>query len=145
MVRRLFREYAAALDIDLRFQDFESEVAELPGRYAPPAGRILLAWDGGKVLGCVAMRRLDATHCEMKRLYVRPAGRGLGIGRRLATMVCATARAAGYDRVRLDTLPAMHAAHDLYASMGFRAVIPYVFNPIDGAQFLELHLSDSSE
>ena len=143
-VRAIFRAYAASLDIDLSFQDFEAELAALPGKYAAPRGRVLLARTDGVVIGCVALRPLDDKGvCEMKRLYVRPAGRGQQLGRRLATHVVQIAKAAGYTRIRLDTLPSMHAAQDLYASLGFRPIPAYVFNPIQGTQFLELNLSVS--
>ena len=140
VVRGLFREYAASLGVDLGFQDFDAELAGLPGKYAPPAGRLLLAWHDGQPLGCVALRPLDADGCEMKRLYVRPQARGEGLGRQLAERICREARAAGYARICLDTLPAMAAAQSLYRDLGFVAVEPYVFNPIPGARFLALDL-----
>jgi ribosomal protein S18 acetylase RimI-like enzyme len=140
VVRALFREYADALGIDLCFQGFEEELASLPGKYAPPRGCLLLATDGDEVLGCVALRPVDRDTGEMKRLYVRPAGRRHGLGRRLAERICAEARAAGYQRICLDTLASMVAALALYARLGFRPVPPYVFNPIPGAVFLGLSL-----
>jgi len=143
VVETLFREYADGLEIDLSFQDFESELAALPGKYAPPAGRLLLAWKGSQALGCVALRPISSDTCEMKRLYVRPAARGEQWGRRLAERICDEARAAGYRRVSLDTLPSMRAAVRLYTSMGFRLVEPYAFNPIPGAMFLERVLSNA--
>lgn len=136
-VRAVFREYAEGLGIDLGFQDFEAELAALPGKYAAPGGCVLLAIDGDTVLGCVALRPSGPDAAEMKRLYVRPAGRGLKLGRRLAEAVCDAARQAGYARIRLDTLPDMVAARAVYASMGFVPTAPYVFNPIAGAIFLE--------
>jgi predicted acetyltransferase len=144
-VRSLFREYAASLNIDLCFQGFEVELAGLPGKYNPPEGRLLLAWTGteatGKeAVGCVALRPLEGTACEMKRLYVRPQARGGQLGRRLAERICEEARSIGYSRICLDTLPGMVAALKLYTSLGFKPIGPYVFNPVPGAIFLELEL-----
>lgn len=139
-VRRLFREYADSLAIDLCFQDFEAELAGLPGKYAPPRGRLLLAWDGDSAAGCVALRPIGGDAGEMKRLYVRPAWRGARVGRLLAERVCREAREAGYARICLDTLATMDAALALYRSLGFTPVAPYVFNPVPGAIFLGLDL-----
>ena len=139
-VAALFRRYADGLDVDLGFQDFEAELASLPGRYAPPAGRLLLAWRGDTPVGCVALRPLSDGACEMKRLYVAPQARGERLGRRLAMRVCDEARQAGHARIRLDTLPSMTAAIGLYESLGFVPIAPYVFNPVPGARFLELAL-----
>ncbi|RDS82906.1 GNAT family N-acetyltransferase [Dyella monticola] len=139
-VYRLFREYADSLGVDLGFQRFDDEVASLPGKYAPPAGRLLLAWQGNEVLGCVALRPLHEKSCEMKRLYVRPQARGMQLGRKLAERLCEEARAAGYTRMCLDTLPSMATAQGLYRSMGFEPIEPYVFNPIEGTKFLALVL-----
>jgi len=130
-VRGLFREYADALGVDLSFQDFESEVADPLGFY-----EVVLLAEGG----CVALRRIDGPTCEMKRLYVRPAARGSGLGRRLAEAVIAEARARGYERMLLDTLPSMAAAQRLYTSLGFSETTPYRHNPIAGTTFLELTL-----
>ena len=140
VARELFVEYADGLGIDLCFQDFEAELASLPGKYAPPQGRLLLAFEDGTAIGCVALRPVGPDTCEMKRLYVRHGVRGQGLGRQLVEKICDEARAAGYRRICLDTLPMMDAALALYASFGFTAVEPYVFNPIEGAIFLGLDL-----
>lgn len=139
-VRALFRDYAASLDVDLRFQGFEGELASLPGKYAPPTGRLFLAWRGEQAVGCVALRRIDALACEMKRLFVRSTARGEKLGRRLAERICQEASAAGYSRIRLDTLPSMGPAQALYRSLGFSPIEPYGFNPVPGTKFLELRL-----
>ena len=141
VVRAIFREYADSLGVDLSFQNFESELAELPGKFAAPRGRVLLARNNGNVVGCVAMRPLDELTCEMKRLYIRPSGRGQQIGRQLAIRICQIAREAGYTRIRLDTLPDMQAAQRLYASLGFEPIPAYVFNPIVGTIFMERDLT----
>jgi len=140
VVRGLFEEYASSLGIDLAFQGFESELADLPGKYRPPGGRLLLAWNGARAVGCVALRPLDARTGEMKRLYVRPEARGEQLGRRLAERICREAREAGYARICLDTLPMMASAQSLYESLGFLPTEPYVFNPIPGTKFLALDL-----
>ena len=140
VVRSLFREYAASLNVDLCFQNFEAELAGLPGKYEPPQGRLLLAWSGAEPVGCIALRPLDGSACEMKRLYVRPQARGEQLGRRLAERICAEARAAGYQRICLDTIPAMTAAIKLYQSLGFKPIEPYIFNPVPGAIYLALEL-----
>ena len=139
-VRAIFREYADGLGIDLCFQGFEDELATLPGKYAEPQGRVLLAEDDGQALGCVAMRPLEGALCEMKRLYVRPAGRGRHLGRQLAAAICRAAKEGGYTRMRLDTLSSMQAAQQLYRSLGFERIAPYVFNPIEGAVYMEVDL-----
>lgn len=136
----LFEEYAESLGFDLDFQGFDEELANLPGEYAPPKGYLLLAEYEGQLAGCVALKQLEDPICEMKRLYVRPEFRGLGIGRALAEAVIAQARNIGYTRMRLDTAPSMEAARTLYRSLGFRQIGPYRYNPIEGAIFMELEL-----
>jgi predicted N-acetyltransferase YhbS len=140
VVRGLFEEYVSRLGTDLAFQGFQDELADLPGKYQPPAGRLLVAWNGTRAVGCIALRPLDAGVCEMKRLYVRPEARGERLGRRLAERICQEAREAGYARICLDTLPMMVSAQALYESLGFVPVEPYVFNPIAGTKFLALDL-----
>ncbi|HET6804176.1 MAG TPA: GNAT family N-acetyltransferase [Frateuria sp.] len=137
VVRTLFEEYAAGLGVDLGFQGFDAELAALPGKYQPPGGQLLLAWRGAEPVGCVALRRMDAHACEMKRLYVRPAARGLDLGRQLVERLCTLAAQAGYRCIRLDTLPDMHAAQRLYRALGFVPIAPYVFNPVPGTQYME--------
>ena len=139
-VRALFREYADSLGFPLDFQDFDRELDELPGAYAPPRGVLLLAHVDGEPAGCVGLRPLDESTCEMKRLYVRPAHRALGLGRLLAEAVVAEARARGYARMRLDTVPGMETAQTLYRALGFRQIERYRENPVPGAAFLELQL-----
>jgi GNAT superfamily N-acetyltransferase len=140
-VRRLFRAYADWLAVDLCFQGFERELAELPGCYAPPAGRLLIARVAGDVVGCVGLRPLETGVCEMKRLWVEPGFAGRGIGRALAERIIAAARAIGYQRMRLDTFPErMPAAQHLYAALGFREIPAYYHNPFEGVVMLELAL-----
>ena len=138
--RTLFREYAAGLGVDLAFQNFDEELATLPGGYAPPDGRLLLAWDGAEAAGCAALRRFAEGVGEMKRLYVRPAWRRTGIGRALAEAIIAEARAIGYATLRLDTLPTMTTAQHLYRTFGFQEIAAYRANPIHGSSYLELTL-----
>jgi ribosomal protein S18 acetylase RimI-like enzyme len=143
-VRALFREYAASLTIELCFQNFDAELAGLPGDYAPPGGALLLALVDGQPAGCVAMRPLpDADHtnaCEMKRLFVLRAFRRFGLGRLLAQQLMEAATQAGYSCMLLDTLDEMEAARGLYESLGFEEVPPYYFNPIAGAHYLKAEL-----
>jgi len=139
--RELFAEYAAWLGIDLCFQNFDKELAELPGEYVPPSGRLLLAVENDQIAGCVAVRKIGADLCEMKRLYVRPAFRGQGLGRTLAEKIIEAGRDMGYARMRLDTLPRrMAPAIAMYRSLGFKTIEPYYHNPIEGVVFLELEL-----
>jgi ribosomal protein S18 acetylase RimI-like enzyme len=140
VARALFREYANGLGIDLAFQGFDEELAELPGKYEAPAGRLLIAWTESETVGVIALRSISDKTCEMKRLYVRPAARGEALGRHLAERICAEAREAGYTRICLDTLPTMLPALALYRALGFVPIAPYVFNPVPGAIFLGLDL-----
>lgn len=141
----IFRDYAASLDVDLAFQDFEAELADLPGVYAAPDGALLLAYVDGALAGCGAFRPLAdvdyANACEMKRLFVRPAFRGLGLGRTLAEALVDDARRAGYSAMLLDTLDDMEAARELYASLGFEEIPPYYWNPVPGAHYLKADLA----
>jgi ribosomal protein S18 acetylase RimI-like enzyme len=139
-VRTLFREYAEATGACECFLGFAKEVAALPGQYAPPAGRLLIAEADSKLVGRVALRKLEGDICEMKRLYVRPDFRTRRFGRHLAESIIAEARRMGYRAMRLDTLPSMAAARALYRSLGFQSIPPYNDNPVAGALYLELKL-----
>ena len=140
LVRALFREYADGLGVDLCFQGFAEELATLPGKYAPPDGRLLLARDGAAAVGCVGLRRTDATTGEVKRLYVRPVARGRGLGGELARRMVAAGREIGYRRLVLDTLEPMAEARRLYGSLGFREIPAYYANPLSGVMYMELML-----
>mgnify|MGYP001413982402 CR=1 FL=1 len=143
-IRVLFLEYAESLGVSLNFQDFDGEVEGLPGKYAAPAGSLLLAREGDMLAGCGAFRPLAEDMCEMKRLYVRPAFRRRGLGRTLATRLIAEARAAGYSSMRLDTLPAkLPEATGLYIRLGFVEIPAYYENPIPGVAYFELKLNAS--
>ena len=139
-VRELFAEYAAGVAEPVCFAGFERELAGLPGEYAPPAGRLLLALHDGSAAGCAGLRRIDASSAEIKRLYLRPAYRGHGLGRVLAQAMIDAARATGYKRVVLDTLPKMREALTLYTSLDFVEIPPYLAQPTPGARCFELRL-----
>lgn len=138
--RALFKEYTASLGFDLDFQNFKEELANLPGDYAPPGGRLLIALWREQLSGCVALRKLEDRICEMKRLYVKPQFRGKGIGRALAEAIIEKAREIRYHSMRLDTISSMDGARALYLSLGFKEIAPYRYNPIKGAAFMELVL-----
>jgi len=146
--REIFREYAAGLGVDLCFQNFDAELVALPGEYAAPSGALLLAHVDGQLAGCGAMRALPdadyANACEMKRLYVRRAFRGFGLGRRLAQALIDRAIEAGYSCMLLDTLDDMETARGLYGTLGFEPIPPYYFNPIPGAHYLRVDLNDGT-
>lgn len=140
-IRELFLEYAESLGFSLCFQAFDMELADLPGKYAPPDGRLLLAEYNSQLAGCVALRKLDNGICEMKRLYLRPPFRGKGLGRPLAESIVSEAREIGYTRMRLDTVePVMKDAVAMYRRLGFYEITPYCENPIAGAIYMELQL-----
>jgi len=143
--RQILREYAASLGFDLAFQGFEAELAGLPGDYAPPGGLFLLAWVDGELAGCGAFRNLPdvdyANACEMKRLFVRPAFRGFGLGRHLTQALMDGASQAGYSEMLLDTMDDMEAARGLYETLGFEEVPPFYFNPLPGAHYLKVSLT----
>jgi GNAT superfamily N-acetyltransferase len=136
----IFREYVNSPTANLDFQDFENEFAGLPGKYAEPDGRILLAQADGRILACAALRRVDAHSCELKRVYVRPVARGKNIGRNIVERMIDEARLAGYRRMCLDVLPEFTAAQQLYDSLGFMPAEPVSYNPVPGTKFLALHL-----
>ena len=139
-VLAIFHEYVASPSVSLDYQGYEAEFANLPGNYAAPAGGLLLAWQAAGVVGCAAWQPVDGQTCELKRVYVRPAARGTGLGRRLVEQALALAGRAGYRRVCLDVLPEFTAAQQIYATLGFRAAPPVSFNPVPGTQFLGLDL-----
>jgi len=139
-VRRLFREYEAFLDVDLCFQSFEEELAGLPGKYAPPDGILLLAWNGQEAVGCGALRKLDNGTCEMKRLFVKPRFRELGLGTTLAKRLIDKATRLGYSTMLLDTLDRLKAAMVIYESLGFVRTEPYYRNPLADVVYWKLDL-----
>jgi GNAT superfamily N-acetyltransferase len=139
-IRELFQKYQLSLNLDLEFQHFSHELATLPGGYAPPRGRLLLGLINSEVAGCIALRPLSGETCEMKRLFVRPAYRGFGLGHRLCAAVIAEARSIGYTRMVLDTLPFMKDAQAMYERFGFHDIEPYTVNPVPGARFMALEL-----
>jgi ribosomal protein S18 acetylase RimI-like enzyme len=139
--RQLFEEYAADIGISLCFQNFDQELANLPGKYSPPAGRLLLAYSNNQLAGCIALRSVDTSKSEMKRLFLRPAFRGTGVGRILVEKILKEARSIGYQSIVLDTIPGrMDKAIGLYRSLGFQEIEPYYDNPVEGAKFMELKL-----
>src|SRR5215208_3728650 len=143
--RSLFEQYAAGLGISLCFQNFDRELANLPGDYAPPDGRLLLALEDDQLAGCIALRKLEPGICEMKRLFIRPAYRGKGLGRLLVKSIIDEARQLDYTRMRLDTLPGrMDQAIALYQSIGFLEIEPYYENPVADAKFMQLELAPKS-
>ena len=144
--RSLFEEYAAGLGISLCFQNFDRELANLPGDYAPPDGRLLLAKEEDQLAGCIALRKLEPGVCEMKRLFLRPSHRGKGLGRVLVESIIDEARKLGYTHMRLDTLPGrMDQAIALYRSIGFVEIAPYYENPVEDAKFMEFNLAGNQE
>jgi len=139
-IRELFLEYAKSLNFDLCFQGFDEELESLPGRYAAPGGRLLLALYEKKIAGCVALWKVSDQVCEMKRLWVRPEFRGKKIGRQLAEFVIEQAKLIGYSKMKLDTIDTMTEAIKLYVSLGFRSTSAYRYNPVEGAEYMELDL-----
>ncbi len=140
-VRELFTEYEQSLPFDLDFQNFDDELAKLPGEYSRPDGRLILATIDRNAVGCVALRKIGTGICEMKRLYVRPEFRGRGVGKELASRIIADAREIGYEIMRLDTVSSMKEAIALYVSLGFREIPRYRVNPLPNARFFELELN----
>lgn len=139
-IRELFKEYEKSLGFNLDFQNFEKELAKLPGEYAAPDGCLLLAFYGKSIAGCAGLRKLGQGICEMKRMYVRPNFRGKGIGRAMSVRIIEIARAIGYKHMRLDTIDTMRTAISLYKSLGFKKIKPYRYNPVNGASYMELLL-----
>ena len=144
-IKGLFQEYADSLSFELDFQDFNEELASLPGKYAPPLGSILVAREDAETVGCVAVRPLREGICEMKRLYVKPSHRGKNLGRDLALAIIEEAKRLGYKVMRLDTVVAMKEASTLYRALGFQPIDAYCYNPLPGAMYFELKLAESKE
>ena len=140
IIRTLFREYANSLGVDLQFQDFENELNRLPDKYALDDGRLYIAYVNDEVAGCIGLRRFDANRCELKRLYIRPAFRHLGLGVLLSQKVITDARQIGYDKILLDTLSSMTPAMNLYKKLGFQEISAYYHNPIEEAVYFSLDL-----
>jgi putative acetyltransferase len=140
-IEGLFGEYASSLGVDLEYQGFSAELAALPGQYAPPSGELLIAKVNGEVAGCVALRAYDQRSLEMKRLYVRPSTRGVGLGKRLVEAAITIARRSGYAELRLDTLASMTAAQSLYRTLGFIEIAPYGKTYLPGTRFYALPLA----
>jgi ribosomal protein S18 acetylase RimI-like enzyme len=140
VIKGLFQEYADSLSFELDFQDFREELETLPGKYAPPMGSILVARENGETVGCVAVRPLSESLCEMKRLYVKPAHRGKSLGRELALAIIEESKRLGYKVMRLDTVVEMKEASALYRALGFQPIDPYCYNPLPGAMYFELKL-----
>ena len=141
MIKQLFLEYAQSLNFSLCFQNFQKELDELPGIYSPPKGLLCLALVNGKPAGCIALKPLEDKVCEMKRLYVRPEFRGLGVGKGLAIHLINRAKELAYHKMRLDTISTMKEAIALYRSLGFYEIEPYYYNPVEGAHYMEINLT----
>jgi putative acetyltransferase len=139
-VKAIFREYIGSTSASLEFQNYEDELAGLPGKYAAPRGALFLAWQTSAIVGCAGFREVNEETCEMKRVYVRTVARGQNIGRRLVERILDEARAVGYARICLDVLPEFKVAQKLYESLGFAAAPPVTFNPVPGTRFLGLDL-----
>lgn len=139
-IKKLFLEYSQSLEIELTFQNFKEEFSLLPGKYGPPYGTLILVLVDNKPAGCIALRKISEDICEMKRLYLRSNYRGLGIGKKLITMLIVEARKLKYSYMRLDTIPSLKAAQRLYTAFGFYEIKAYTYNPVEGAKFLELKL-----
>ncbi|MCE1246693.1 MAG: GNAT family N-acetyltransferase [Firmicutes bacterium] len=141
LVRKIFCEYQRSIGIDLEFQDFKEELANLPGKYSPPQGRLYIGYIGEKPAGCIALRPMkEKGQCEMKRLFVRPEFRGKNAGKQLAEKIIADAREIGYSQMFLDTLTSMTSARELYTSLGFKPTEPYCYNPFENAEYFRLDL-----